>query len=166
MSDFPGPIPGPTRGPIPVPIPAQFLAQFRAQFLLNSWPNSGPNSSSIPSPIPGPIPAQFRAQFLAQFLAQFRAQFLPNSWPISTYPSRYNQPNTMDIGLPALSPSRVNFMPSLLPLARGGVDPWPNSDDLNIQFMDMVLKNKSNCLLTPLKRSDYRYYLNNRTATS
>jgi hypothetical protein len=32
--------------------------------------------------------------------------------------------------------------------------------------MDMVLKNKANCLLTPLKRSDYQYYLNNWTATS
>ena len=30
----------------------------------------------------------------------------------------------------------------------------------------MVLKNKANCLLTPLKRSDYRHYLNNRTAVS
>jgi len=72
----------------------------------------------------------------------------------------------MDIGLPASSPSGVNFMPSSPPPARGGLDPWPNSDDLNIKFIDMVLKNKGNCLLTPLKRLDYRYYLNNRTATS
>jgi hypothetical protein len=73
----------------------------------------------------------------------------------------------MDIGLLASSPSGVNFMPSSPPLlARGGVNPWPNFDDLNIEFMDMALKNKGNCLLTPLKRSDYRYYLNNRTAVS
>jgi hypothetical protein len=51
----------------------------------------------------------FLSQFLAQLVAQFLAQFLLNSWPISTYPSRYNQPNTMDIGLPASSPSRVNL---------------------------------------------------------
>ena len=72
----------------------------------------------------------------------------------------------MDIGLLAASPSGVDFMPSSPPLAPNGVQPWPNSDDLNLEFMDMVLKNKGNCLLTPLKRSDYRHYLNNRTAIS
>ena len=70
--------------------------------------------------------------------------------------------NTMDIGLPTSSPSGVNFMPSSPP--SGGVECWP--DDLNSQFIEMVLKNKGNCLLTPAKRSDYRYYLNNRTAVS
>ena len=74
--------------------------------------------------------------------------------------------NTMDIGLATSSPSGVNFMPSSPPPARGGVDPWPNSDDLNIEFIDIALKIRGNCLLTPLKRSDYRYYLNNRTAVS
>jgi hypothetical protein len=72
----------------------------------------------------------------------------------------------MDIGLPASSPSGVNFMPSSPLPAHGGVDPWPNSDDLNFQFIDIALKNKGNCLLTPLKRSDYWYYLNNWTAIS
>jgi hypothetical protein len=70
----------------------------------------------------------------------------------------------MDIGLPAASPSSVNFMPSSPPPPANGVEPWP--EDLNFEFMDMVCKNKANCLLTPLKRSDYRYYLNNRTAIS
>jgi predicted S18 family serine protease len=32
--------------------------------------------------------------------------------------------------------------------------------------MDHVLKQARLKLLTPLKRQDYRYYLNNRTATS
>jgi hypothetical protein len=72
----------------------------------------------------------------------------------------------MDIGLPASSPCGVNFMPSSPPLAPNGVQPWANSNELNNEFMDMVLKNKSNCLLTPLKRLDYWYYLNNRTAVS
>jgi hypothetical protein len=72
----------------------------------------------------------------------------------------------MDIGLLASSPSRVNFMLSSPLLARGGVDPWPNSDNLNIKFMDIALKNKGNCLLTLLKRLDYWHYLNNQTVTS
>jgi hypothetical protein len=70
----------------------------------------------------------------------------------------------MDVGLPSSSPSGVNFMPSSPPPAPNGVEPW--HPDLNNEFMDMVLKNRANCLLTPLKRSDYRYYLNNRTAIS
>ena len=57
-------------------------------------------------------------------------------------------------------------MPSSPLLAPNGVQHWPNSDDLNLEFMDMVLKNKGNCLLTPLKHSDYRYYLNNQTIVS
>ena len=69
------------------------------------------------------------------------------------------QPNyavkTMDISLQTLSPSGVNFMPSSPPPAPNGVQPWAESDDLNLEFMDMVLKNKANCLLTPLKRLDY-----------
>jgi hypothetical protein len=50
----------------------------------------------------GPIPGQFLAYFNL---------------------SKLVQPNTMDIGLLASSPSRVNFMLSLLLLTRGGVDP-------------------------------------------
>jgi hypothetical protein len=73
---------------------------------------------------------------------------------------------TMDIGLPTSSPSGVNFMPSSPPPAPNGVQPWADSNDLNHEFIDMVLKNKANCLLTPLKRSDYQYYLNNRDAKS
>jgi len=57
-------------------------------------------------------------------------------------------------------------MPLSLPLAPNGVQPWPNPDDLNLEFIDIVLKNKANCLLTPLKRSDYYYYLNNQAAIS
>ena len=72
----------------------------------------------------------------------------------------------MDIGLLASSPSGVNFMPPSPPLAPNGVQPWANSNELNNEFIDMVLKNKANCLLIPLKRSDYQYYLNNRTAVS
>jgi hypothetical protein len=70
----------------------------------------------------------------------------------------------MDVGLPAPSPSGVNFMPSSPPPAPNGVLCWP--EDTNEAFMDMVLKNKANCLLTPLKCYDYRYYLNNRLAVS
>jgi hypothetical protein len=72
----------------------------------------------------------------------------------------------MDVGLLAASLSGVNFMPSSPPPAPNGVQPWPNSNDLNLEFMDMVLKNTGNCLLTPLKRSDYWHYLNNRTTVS
>ena len=68
----------------------------------------------------------------------------------------------MDVGLSASSLSGVNFMPSSPPPI--GIKPWV--DNLNDGFIDMVLKNKSNCLLTPLKRSDYQHYLNNRTAIS
>jgi hypothetical protein len=52
------------------------------------------------------------------------------------------------------------------PLIPSSVECWPAGDDLYSQFIEMVLKNKGNCLLTPTKRSDYRYYLNNRTAVS
>ena len=62
---------------------------------------------------------------------------------------------TMDIGLPTSLPSGVNFIPSSPPLAPNGVQPWAGSNDLNLEFMDMVLKYKANCLLTPLKRLDY-----------
>jgi hypothetical protein len=72
----------------------------------------------------------------------------------------------MDISLLAVSLSRVNFMPLSPPLALNSVQPWPNSNDLNLEFIDMVLKNKGSCLLTPLKRSDYYHYLNNWTAVS
>jgi hypothetical protein len=70
----------------------------------------------------------------------------------------------MDIGLPDSSLSRVNFMPSSPLPAPNGVQPWGDTDDLNLEFIDMVLKNKANCLFTPLKRLDYCYYLNNWTA--
>ncbi len=72
--------------------------------------------------------------------------------------------STMDIGLSASSPSGVNFMPSSPP-QRNGVQPWP--EDLNNLFMDFVITQKGWLrLLTPRKRQDYRYYLNNRSATS
>ncbi len=32
--------------------------------------------------------------------------------------------------------------------------------------MEMATKKRGNCLLTPLKRSDYRHYLNNRKSTN
>jgi hypothetical protein len=70
----------------------------------------------------------------------------------------------MDISLLAASPFGVNFMPSSPPPPANGVEPWPK--DLNFEFMDMICKNKANCLLTPLKRLDYQYYLNNWTAIS
>jgi hypothetical protein len=58
-------------------------------------------------------------------------------------------------------------MPSSpLPRIPGGIECWPEGDELNSQFIDMVLAKKGNCLLILLKRSDYRYYFNNRTATS
>ena len=71
--------------------------------------------------------------------------------------------NTMDIGLPASSPSGVNFMPSSPPPLANGMKCWP--DDLNDKFMDMVCPQKKLLLLTPRRRSDYRFYLNNREAT-
>jgi hypothetical protein len=70
----------------------------------------------------------------------------------------------MDVGLPSSLLSGVNFMLSSPPPAPNGVEPW--YPDLNNEFMDMVLKIRANCLLILLKRSDYRYYLNNRTAIS
>ena len=95
--------------------------------------------------------------------------YSPNSLSNSTtYPppnslfSSATYLNTMDIGLPTSSPSGVNFMPSSPP--SGGVECWP--DDLNSQFIEMVLKNKGNCLLALAKCSDYQYYLNNRMAVS
>jgi len=88
--------------------------------------------------------------YLPQFLIQFQLITLFET--------------VMDVGLLAPSLFSVNFMPSSPPLALNGVQPWP--EDLNFEFMDMVCKNKANCLLTPLKRSDYWYYLNNRTAIS
>jgi hypothetical protein len=114
----------------------------------------------IPGPTRGPIPSPIPTQFLAQLVGQFLAQFLLNSRPISTYPSWYNQPNPMDIGLQASSPLGVNFVPSS-PLPACGVNPWPNSYNLNIEFIDIVLKFRGNCLLMLLKRLDYQYYLNN-----
>ena len=68
----------------------------------------------------------------------------------------------MDIGLPTSSPHGVNFMPSSPP--PNGVRPWP--ENLNEEFMDHFISKRNLMLLTPLKRSDYRYYLNNRDAKS
>jgi hypothetical protein len=69
----------------------------------------------------------------------------------------------MDIGLLASSPSGVNFMPSSPPPPANGMQCWP--DDLNDKFMDFVCPQRNLKLLTPRRRSDYRYYLNNREAT-
>jgi len=41
----------------------------------------------------------------------------------------------MDIGLPTSSPSGVNFIPSPLLLAPNSVQPWAESNDLNLEFM-------------------------------
>jgi hypothetical protein len=70
----------------------------------------------------------------------------------------------MDIGLSDSSPHGTRFMPSSPPpeALSDTIDCWPEGTILNEKFMDMVLKKRGNCLLTPLKRSDYRYYLNNR----
>ena len=68
----------------------------------------------------------------------------------------------MDIGLLDSSPQGVNFMP-LSPLPTR-VRPWPKN--LNEEFMDHFISKRNLMLLTPLKRSDYRYYLNNREAKS
>jgi len=65
----------------------------------------------------------------------------------------------MDVGLLASSLSGVNFMPSSLLPPPNGVEPW--LEDLNFKFIDMVCQNRANLLLTPRKRSDYQYYLNN-----
>ena len=67
--------------------------------------------------------------------------------------------STMDIGLSASSPSGVNFMPSSPPAEPNGLHPWP--EDLNNLFMHHILKQSSLKLLTPSKRQDYWYYLNN-----
>jgi hypothetical protein len=69
----------------------------------------------------------------------------------------------MDIGLPASSPSGVNFMPSSPLPQENGIRYWP--EDLTERFMDHVLKQRGLQLLTPIKRQDYRHYLNNRKAT-
>jgi len=69
----------------------------------------------------------------------------------------------MDIGLPASSPSGVNFMP-VSPPPTNGVRPWP--EKLNEEFMDFFISKRNLMLLTPLKRSDYRHYLNNRDTKS
>ena len=83
--------------------------------------------------------------------------------------------NTMDIGLPAPSLSGVNFMPSSPPLDASrntNCQPDPKDGpslqygDLNYQFMEMATKKQGNCLLTPLKHSDYWHYLNNRKSTN
>jgi hypothetical protein len=81
----------------------------------------------------------------------------------------------MDIGLPAPSLSGVNFMPSPLPPgASSNTNCWPDPKDgpspeygdLNYQFIEIATKKRGNCLLTPLKRLDYQYYLNNRKSTN
>jgi len=54
-------------------------------------------------------------------------------------------------------------MPSS-PSTANGVQPWP--EDLNEEFMDFVITKKNLMYLTASKRSDYRYYLNNREAKS
>jgi hypothetical protein len=68
----------------------------------------------------------------------------------------------MDIGLPTSSPCGVNFMPSSPPT--NGVRPWP--ENLNEEFMDHFISKRNLMLLTPLKRLDYWYYLNNCDAKS
>jgi hypothetical protein len=68
----------------------------------------------------------------------------------------------MDIGLSASSPHGVNFMPSS-PLPTR-VRPWP--EDLNEEFMDYFIRKPNLWLLTPLKRSDYHYYLNHQDEKS
>jgi hypothetical protein len=69
----------------------------------------------------------------------------------------------MDIGLLASSPHSVNFMPSSPPPLPNGIQCW--LEDLNNKFMDMVYGLKRLKLLTPKRRLDYRYYLNNRLAS-
>ena len=68
----------------------------------------------------------------------------------------------MDIGLSGSSPHGVNFMPSS-PLATR-VQPW--LENLNEAFMDYFISKPNLRLLTPLKRLDYRYYLNYRDEKS
>jgi hypothetical protein len=71
----------------------------------------------------------------------------------------------MDIGLSDSSPHSARFMPSSLPpeALSDTIDCWPEGTILNEKFMDMVLKKRGNCLLTPLKHLDYWYYLNNHS---
>jgi hypothetical protein len=109
----------------------------------------------IDRPLPTGIGNQFN-QFYAAHIITHLCDFL--------HPSRQIQLNTMDIGLLASSPSGVNFMPSSPPPPANGMKCWP--DDLNDKFMDMVCLQKKLQLLTPRRRSDYRFYLNNREATS
>lgn len=73
----------------------------------------------------------------------------------------------MDIGLLNPSPMGVNFMPSSPPpQAQSDIlDCWPEGEDLNQKFMDMVVKIRGLQLLTSTKRSDCRHYLNNRSIT-
>jgi hypothetical protein len=54
-------------------------------------------------------------------------------------------------------------MPSSLPPQANGLQCW--AEDLTERFMDHVLKQWRLQLLTPIKRQDYRHYLNNRKAT-
>jgi hypothetical protein len=55
-------------------------------------------------------------------------------------------------------------MPSSPPLPANGMKCW--LDDLNDKFIDIVCLQKKLQLLTLRRRSDYRFYLNNREATS
>ena len=75
--------------------------------------------------------------------------------------------NTMDIGLSGSLPYGINFMPSSPPpqALSDTIDCWPEGTSLNEKFINIVLKKRGNCLLTPLKRSDYQYHLNNRLIT-
>ena len=63
----------------------------------------------------------------------------------------------MDIGLSDSSPHGARFMPPSPPpeSLSNIIDYWPEGTILNEKFMDMVLKKRGNCLLTPLKRSNY-----------
>ena len=53
-------------------------------------------------------------------------------------------------------------MPSSPPT--NGVQPW--LENLNEEFMDFVITRKNLMFLTAAKRSNYRFYLNNREARS
>ena len=69
----------------------------------------------------------------------------------------------MDIGLPDGSPRGVNFMPSS-PLPMNSVRPW--IENLNEQCIDYFIGKPNLQLLTLLKHSDYRYYLNHQDEKS